>query len=424
MFPKPGPSILVEAAILLCGLTLFAQTSSSISFSAPKAIAVPSQAYTQFLASGDVNGDGKTDLLTQGGLLFGDGTGKFTPSSIDETAVAGSGLIPVPLTDLNGDGSLDAIQLIPGQYDPDHCDDIPDTVKIFLGDGHGDFAWKSSYQIAKSDIRSAVIGDFNNDGKPDVAFIGRSTDVCVDPNIGHNYAVISVLSNQGDGTFSVWIFGEYEDYDGDATTLVTGDFNKDGKPDLAFTGYSEDATGKPIARDIQVLAGNGDGTFALSAPYIYTLDSQPRGLAAADLNGDKRTDLVVQLDAKDASGAHPRIATLLAKQTTGFYWYSAVYFPTGSADSLLLTNPLIDFNRDGKLDLGLIHFVGIGAPSDLDVLAGEGGGNFAQPQSFPAYPVITGAWPLSLTTGGPADVLVQAKNGNSYGLGLLINQSK
>jgi hypothetical protein len=99
-------------------------------------------------------------------------------------------------------------------------------------------------------------------------------------------------------------------------------------------------------------------------------------------------DLVLGLTAKNAPGAHPRIATLLAKQTTGFYWASSTALP--NAVNILdypAIEALADFNGDGKLDVMLTDWT---FPTNntyimpMLVLAGEGDGKFAAPQSFPA----------------------------------------
>ena len=66
-----------------------------------------------------------------------------------------------------------------GSYDADHCDfNGNDSINIFLGDGKGHFAFKTSYQNIRTTDSAGVIGDFNHDGKPDLAVIGGSFNGC------------------------------------------------------------------------------------------------------------------------------------------------------------------------------------------------------------------------------------------------------
>ncbi len=406
-------------------------TTPKLAFSSPKMVNVPAS-YTSTVGTGDINNDGKTDLLTRGGLLLGDGKGGFTASNIDESRLTQEGRIPVPLVDLNGDGKLDAVQFIPGEESrTDPCVYTPNRMNIFFGDGHGRFTQQSSYHFSNYNNPSAVVADFNHDGKPDVAFLGYTLYGCTS---GNNNTVLNVFLNQGNGTFAP--APGYSLGSGNENTtvaqgfnLVTGDFNGDGKLDVAFTGYLADTNGNPVSYNVQTLNGRGDGSFTVGP--VYTLDSTPYGLAAADLNGDKRTDLVVFLNAKSIPGATPRIATLLAKQVGGFYWSSSVSIPdvsvlsTVNYYSALGLSPLVDLNRDGKLDL-LLPFYNINNPSSVQILAGEGNGRFTAPQSFGVYPDVTEVFALPLTTGARPDLLLQKYDDQreEYYLELLLNQSK
>src|SRR5690349_5621517 len=175
------PLLHLMAAAAMTSSTLLSGANPSFSFSAPQLISLPNEfGYDQVVGIGDVNGDGNTDLLTRGGLLWGDGKGHFTPSGIDESALFDLSAYPsndfqsypFPLVDLNGDGHLDFVQYVNGTYDVDHCDfNGNDTINIFLGDGKGHFTFKTSYQNIRTQSTSGVIGDFNRDGKPDLAVI-------------------------------------------------------------------------------------------------------------------------------------------------------------------------------------------------------------------------------------------------------------
>ncbi len=422
---------LIAALAFLPGTFLFSQatpapqTTPKLAFSAPKAVNVPATyAGSSIVGTGDLNGDDKTDLLTSAGLLLGDGKGGFTPSSIDESALLGSGSIVLPLMDLDGDGKLDALQFIPEVTDPNHCDDPSGgDLTLFAGDGHGGFVPKQSglgYSAGDYNSIIATVGDFNHDGKPDVAYIA-GTDGC-DPNYVQS---LQVYLNQGNGTFR--LAGQYvqdADVAADGRGLVAGDFNGDGKLDLAYTVTAPDAY---FNNYIQVQYGNGDGS--LRTGPIYTLDSFGYLEAATDFNGDKRADLLVSVEAKNVKGAQPRIATLLAKANGGFYWSSAVTVP--SQDSFFSTGQqgvwqLVDLNGDGKLDLPLSYYKAANGTTYLKILAGVGGGRFSAPQRFVTFPSPVFVTALPLTKGARPSILFQStpNNGGNSKLGLLLNESK
>jgi hypothetical protein len=404
------------------------------SFSSPEAITLP-EGYGGVIAIGDVNGDGKTDLLTDGGLLWGNGKGGFTPSGIDESALLHPNTtnpvsFPFPMVDLDGDGHLDFVQLVHGLFDPDHCDDTGDSLNIFLGDGKGHFTFKASYSLNKSDIDTAVVGDFTKDGKPDLALIGLSTDPCAYPGDAHQFAIVTVLKNLGGGNFSPSFFnedtlqatGSAVGWNAGATTLQIGDFNGDGKLDLAFTGYKQQDTGTILENDVQVLYGNGDGT--LREGTFYLLDSAPSALFAAELNGDKRTDLVVSLAARHAAGAEPRVATLLAKDTGNFSWQSAVSHKDtwSEVDTSAVGGSLVDLNGDGKLDAPFWDNRGSSSTSELEILGGEGAGTFAPPAAFSVGKSPTSIRAIQLVKGGAIDMLVETAGSTSTTESLLINK--
>jgi hypothetical protein len=123
-----------------------------------------------------------------------------------------------------------------------------------------------------------VSGDFNLDGKADLALLYSI--------IGPGTAQVQVMLGNGDGTFnSSGIF----DAGLDALSIAVADFNGDGKPDLAVTGI-----------DLQVLAGKGDGTF--SSPAGFDAGITPRALGVADFNGDAKLDVAVgNFDSKNVT---------------------------------------------------------------------------------------------------------------------------
>ena len=111
---------------------------------------------------------------------------------------------------------------------------------------------------------SVTTGDFNGDGKTDLA-----TANAVSKNI-------SVLLGNGDGTFAAAV--NYAAGD-DPSSVTTGDFNGDGKTDLAAANSDSD--------NISVLLGNGNGTFAVAVNYAA--GDAPFSVTTGDFNGDGKS---------------------------------------------------------------------------------------------------------------------------------------
>jgi hypothetical protein len=398
-------------AVFLMPRPTAAQTTPALIFSTPKAIKISSASSSGTLVAlaGDLNGDGNIDLLASYGnpavihVLLGDGKGGFTPTGLAPSGFNGSLLAPgfnMGLTDLNGDGKLDLWQVFPGSIDPLLCQNTHTTLTVWLGNGNGSFGAASDYTLDPADSVASTYGDFNGDGKPDFAVYTYNTE---GSNCGVEGPTLTILLNNGNGTFAqsgranaavlltqraaAPLGPQPASAAGGSTRagfrgMVGGDFNGDGKTDLV------------VAYDFQSQPGNlhllyGDGQGGFQDGFNYTVDSFIQTMAAAYENGDRKMDLVLGLTAKNAPGAHPRIATLLAKQTTGFYWASSTALPNPGVNGLAYPAiaALADFNGDGKLDVMLTNEA-FGANNTYSmpmlVLAGEGDGTFATPKSFPA----------------------------------------
>ncbi len=190
-------------------------------------IAYPAGTNPQAVAAGDFDGDGKPDLAVANSaeatvsILLGRGDGTFAAQIAYPV-----GARPMALADgdFDGDGTLD---LAVANFDDG-------TVSVLPGRGDGTFGPQTvngvasaqpSPQIAQPD--SIAVADFNGDGKPDLAVADWS---------GMSAATVDVLANQGRGRFGaqVTLPVGYA-----ATSVAAGDFNGDGRPDLAVTNYDD-----------------------------------------------------------------------------------------------------------------------------------------------------------------------------------------
>ena len=238
----------------------------------------------QSVAIADLNGDGKPDVAVVNwsqtnvcslgtctvGVLLGNGDGTFQ-AAVNYSA-GGSGGSSIAATDVNGDGRADLL-VIAGE-----------TVGVLLGNGDGTFRPVVTYDTGAVSPVSLVSADLNGEGRPDLVIGHVLTCVqsaCTDGPVG-------VLAGNGDGTFRPAVIYDVTTAFPIASSsypVAVADMNGDGKPDLVVGGAN--------SNNIAALPGNGDGTFQSAAIYSSG-DGFPAGaVAAADLNGDGKPDLVV-----------------------------------------------------------------------------------------------------------------------------------
>jgi Bacterial Ig-like domain (group 3)/FG-GAP-like repeat len=327
------------------------------------------------VAIADVNGDGKADLvvsnqfMTQGkanggvGVLLGNGDGTFQAAvSYD---AGGMQAYSVAVADLNGDHHPDIVVTTfyaANAYNNDYADG---SVGVLLGNGDGSFQPVVNYYSGGGQTYGVAIADLNGDGKPDLLVANTS----VGKGSGGNDNTLGVLLGKGDGTFRHAI--SYATGAIGAFSVVVADVNGDGKADALMTEHYPDPGG-PAA--VGVVLGNGDGTFR--APVIYQSGGyDDNTIAAADVNGDGKLDLVIASQGVSCTGCVGGVSVLMGNGNGTFQ--SQVSYGTGT------TNPtysvaVADVNGDGKPDIVAASscISNVNCVSSVAVLLNNGDGTF------------------------------------------------
>lgn len=355
------------------------------------------------MITADFNNDGAPDIAVLGvtstsaigvSILLGQSDGLLAPA-VNYPLPANTAAISLTVGDFNGDGKLDlvvAAQSLPQFF-------------LFLGNGDGTFQSATSFAGPSSILLTDVVsGDFNHDGKLDVAATGSN---------GSTQSVDLLLGN-GDGTFQAAV--SFNVGTASSNSIVAGDLNGDGILDLVLGS----AFWTPNSV-ITVLFGVGDGTFQLPVTYSIPGSGTGLSLALADMNSDGKLDVVAGISSAVTGGV-----AILLNQGNGVLISPVVYSPNLSfvtsiavadfnadgnpdvavTESLLQTvqvflgnangtlgNPIAygmanqshgivaaDFNQDGRLDLAAEEVLGSG--SAISVLIGQGNGTFGSLSQF------------------------------------------
>jgi len=264
---------------------------------------------------------------------------------------------PVPLKIKVGKspGSVEA-----GDFNNDQFIDLAVTsetdssVTILLGNGKAGFTEAGNSPFYAGSIPNDIsINDFNKDGNMDLAFAN------------HERKYLTVLLGNGKGNFSP-ATGSPFPVAGIPHThgVATGDFNGDGRVDLATDSWGND--------QIEVLFGDSPDLFKKTGVFFKTGKRPYQRLRAADLNGDGIDDIVT------TNTESNNVTVLLANGKGGFYEPVGSPFPCGDGPFNLAID---DVNADGKPDLAIVNSPGSMAEgkgkNGMTVLLGDGTGKFS-----------------------------------------------
>jgi hypothetical protein len=307
---------------------------------------------TQAVAAGDFNSDGKVDLVVtlnspqlSLALLTGTGTGTFNaPTFFPNTSGFDSPAIVA--TDLNGDGRLDLVVMHTIACFTAPCR-AARSITVLLGNGNGTFQTPSEIDVGTGPMAMAV-ADLNRNGIKDVAIGGGNTE-------------LSILLGVGNGTFvrqPVVTLVPGGDLFSACNDIGLGDLNRDGIQDLVVPLGNGEGNA--------ILIGNGNGTFQVRSRIQIDETSAPLHVAVADYNRDGFLDIARTM----GDGSFGLLQILRGNGDGTFQAPNRYLVPPPSRGGIMILAG--DWNADAKPDIAFVEG-GAGTPL-IDVLTNTTGG--------------------------------------------------
>jgi hypothetical protein len=358
-------------------------------------------AYPCSISSGDFNGDGKSDMAivncdssSVSVLLNTTTMGVATPSFSAKTDfTTGSMPIFVSMGDFNGDGKSD---MAVANY-------TSNTVSVFLnttapGATTPTFSAKTDFTTGTYP-NSVSIGDFNGDGKNDMAVAN------------HYSKTVSVFLNTTPPGAATPSFSAKTDFTtgGMTFSVSIGDFNGDGKNDMAVTNSGSDT----VSVFLNTTAP-GAATPSFSARTDFTTGSYPFSVSIGDFNGDGKIDIAV---ANEGARTVSVFLNTTAPGATAPSFSDKTDFATGTRPYSVSIG---DFNGDGKIDMAVANE----GSASVSVLLNTTAPGATTPSFSDKADFTTGTQPYSVAIGdfngdGKNDLTVA--NGASFTVSILLN---
>jgi hypothetical protein len=398
----PDLAVANRGYVSVANSSISALLNTGGSFSQSSVTPLPLPLLPDYLAAADLNHDSNLDLIAVSQnasgmiVLSGKGNGTFQPLSAYATGNSPASIAVQQLPDGN------SLLIVPDQ--------ITDSFWFSIVSPEGAVG-APPLNLVGGAPEGIAIADLNGDGEPDAVVTGGSQEVAVllsngkalqapvaySPGVnaqavaigdvtGHGDldvvaagSGISVLPGNGHGALKSGINTPLTQT---AESIALADFNRDGKLDVVVALNQGFGSGPG---QVEVLLGNGNGTF--QTPVTLTVSGMyPEAVATGDLNGDGIPDVAGVM--VSGIGASTTLAVFLSKSDGTFQ--NARTFAMQSVAGAQSSLVIADFNHDGKPDIAAVSD---GTSQTIDVLLGDGRGNFTE---APVLPVTEENLPVSL----------------------------
>ncbi|MGE5693312.1 MAG: FG-GAP repeat domain-containing protein, partial [Candidatus Zixiibacteriota bacterium] len=313
----------------------------------------------------DFNDDGHLDLAVSNfedsnvTVLINNGNGTFAQRQNHTVAHFPASVFAY---DLDGDTDFDLVTACSNNYDS--------AVSVLKNNGDGTFSPRADYPVGCDPV-TAWVADLDGDGDGDI--VTGSSGRFSNPS-----KTVSVLKNNGDGTFVAPV--KYT-AGNNSMRIIVSDIDGDGDQDILT---ANEAAWTDSSEIVSVLKNNGDGTFADGIGY-GAVDSfqEPLSLCASDFDGDGDQDLAV------AVGRYPdsSVVSILTNEGGGNFDSRTNYIVENYPHYIYAA----DLDNDGDDDLAIGVSYSRGIFGNIFVFKNNGDGTFAPRMDYP-----TGAFPVSL----------------------------